>query len=71
MRTAISSKEDDDSQIEDEEEVQAAPAEDPYLAHDAAGRRAKRIRTSQIPDLRLSSLRDACPTELERQLSNR
>ena len=36
-------EEDDESQTEDEEEVQAAPAEDPYLAHDAAGRRAKRI----------------------------
>lgn len=33
----------DDEEAEDEEEVLAAPEEDPYLAKDAAGRRAKRI----------------------------
>ena len=34
---------DEESETEGEEEVQAAPEEDPYLAKDAAGRRAKRI----------------------------
>jgi hypothetical protein len=35
--------EDEDDEKEGEEEVTAAPEEDPYLAKDAAGRRAKRI----------------------------
>lgn len=34
---------DEETESEGEEEVQAAPEEDPYLAKDAAGRRAKRI----------------------------
>lgn len=34
---------DEDKVAEDEEEVQAAPEEDPYLAKDTAGRRSKRI----------------------------
>ena len=34
---------DDEGEAEGEEEVQAAPEEDPYLAKDAAGRRAKRL----------------------------
>jgi hypothetical protein len=33
----------DDGKVSDEEEVEAAPEEDPYLAKDAAGRRVKRI----------------------------
>lgn len=34
---------DEQEEAEDEDEVSAAPEEDPYLARDAAGRRAKRI----------------------------
>ena len=39
----IDDEDEEDGKVSEEEEVEAAPEEDPYLAKDAAGRRVKRI----------------------------